>query len=348
MNRLNYFIKKQISKRNERLNRKSLQAAEALFKKKYANEHTIEGKIKVYTHQTGFERHFSRFYTSSDDRDFSFFLVDNPKHADVIVFINTIDSSIITHGQRAILFFHEPKDYAHLYQSMIDWSRIAPGHLYVVSHLPVENFIKNPAYVIHHKSIPFVHFHHMATYEELDQLDGRRRTKLICSITSGFNGIPGYQKRRDFITKLGQRNDEFDLFGRFSKEVIKLDAYRGACNIKWRTLSDYKYSLVIENSDDEYYISEKIFDALICGAMPVYYGSEKIFELIPKEWFHFLPTLDDDSIDKINMLLATDAYRLISENRKQIAASVYEKYSFYQALNSLLNSEALPFTPAAL
>jgi hypothetical protein len=47
-------------------------------------------------------------------------------------------------------------------------------------------------------------------------------------------------------------------------------------------LSDYKYSLVIENSSD--YVSEKIVDALIAGCIPIYIGP-------PLQEFGFPPTI---------------------------------------------------------
>lgn len=344
MNHLSYFIKKQLNKRLEKTNSERLQNHERLFAARYQREHSPKGRIKVCTYQTGFARHFTRFYTSTDKSDFSFHIVEEPQDADVVVFINTIDSSVVTSGQRTILFFHEPKDYAYLYQTTIDWERIKKERLQVVSHLPLNAFITNPGGIQQVRSIPYVHFHHMATYDELCQLDGIERKKQICSITSGFSGIPGYQKRRDFIEKLSETNSNFDLFGKFSKQSAMLSPYRGPCITKWETLRDYRYSLVIENSLDDYYISEKIFDALICGCMPIYHGSDKIFEIIPKDWFYYLPTLDEVRIQELNKFLETDAYRIVSENRKEIAATIYEKYSFYRALDNLLLGKSLSVT----
>lgn len=341
MNRLSYFIKKQIYKRVEQRNTEKLLADERFFGERYKIENNADGKIKVCTYQTGFARHFTRFYTSAGHGDHCFYIVPDPQDADVVVFINTVDSSVVSQDQKVVFFFHEPKDYAHLYQTTIDWNRIDRSRFQVVSHLPIETFITNPENVTHHRSIPYVHFHHMATQEELKTLDGIQRTKLICSITSGFSGIPGYQKRRDFIEKLSYGNKDFDLFGKFSKESSALRPYRGPCLTKWKTLKEYRYNLVIENSDDEYYISEKIFDALICGCMPIYYGNEKIFEVIPREWFYYLPTLEDVEIGKLNEFLRTDSYRVVADNRAMIAETVYRKYSFYQALDSLLRDKSL-------
>jgi len=46
--------------------------------------------------------------------------------------------------------------------------------------------------------------------------------------------------------------------------------YFGEVEDKRKTLSKYKYSIVIENSSD--YLSEKIFDAIFSGCIPIYVG----------------------------------------------------------------------------
>lgn len=342
MNRLSYFIKKNYYKHVEKVLSKELLSKEIEFKEKYQRDHSSNGKLKVCTYQTGYSKHFTRFYTSSIGESNSFYLVEQPEEADVVVFLNTIDCSILKPGQKAVLFFHEPLDYAHLYQSTIDWKRLKNIDIHVVSHLPSSSlFITNPEQLRYTRSIPYVHFHHMAQYDELRSVNKHIRTKQICSITSGFSGIPGYQRRRDFIEFLSVSNPKLDLYGRFGKISYSLAAYRGPCLSKWETLSSYKYNLVIENSSDEYYISEKIFDSLICGCMPIYHGSDKIFNILPKEWFYYLPTLDASEIPTLNAYLESDAYKVISDRREEISTFIYEKYSFYAALENILNDRPL-------
>ena len=49
-------------------------------------------------------------------------------------------------------------------------------------------------------------------------------------------------------------------------------SFKGAAEDKLATLSKYKYSLVIENSLD--YMSEKLFDCLFAGTLPIYVGPD--------------------------------------------------------------------------
>ena len=259
------------------------------------------------------------------------------------MFLNTVDSRVLRPGQNVVLFFHEPLDYAHRYQTTLDWDRIGSGRVRVVSHLPSPAlFITNPERVEYLRSIPYVHFHHGATSEELDGLADTPRKKLICSVVSGFSGVPGYQRRREFIESFASSQPRFDLYGRLSKEAASLAAFRGGCARKWHTLGEYRYNLVIENATDDYYISEKIFDALICGCLPVYHGSERIFELLPEDWFYYLPRLDASEIPALNRFVESDAYQKVASIRASIAQTVHEKFSFYSALDRLLQDRPLP------
>lgn len=343
MSPLIYFLKKVYYRNLDKILNKYKEIEEKKYREKYLASNSSVGKVKVCTYQTGFNRHYTRFFTSSDAQEHQFILVEQPAQADVVVFINTIDDKVLRHNQHAILFFHEPLDYAYLYQSEIHENQFPKENLEVVGHLPsLSLFIKEPDGIKFHRSIPYVHFHHMATYDQLNSINETKRSKQICSITSGLNGIPGYQKRRQFFEDFSFANSNFDLFGKFSKFAVAISSYRGPCIFKWKTVSQYKYSLVIENSGDDYYISEKIFDALICGSMPIYHGSAKILEILPKEWFYYLPSLDASEISKLNAFIATDAYKTVSDNRAEICKTIYEKFSFYSALDKLISKNPLP------
>ncbi len=343
MTSLFYYFRKLFYKRLDKIIYRYQKYKEKKYQQQYFASYSANEKTKVCTYQSGFSRHYTRFFTSSDAQEHSFNLVAQPDQAEVVVFINTVDSKVLRRDQRAILFFHEPLAYAHLYQSEIDENIFPKANLQIVAHLPSASlFIKGSEGIKFHRSIPYIHFHHMATYDQLNSIDETNRTKLICSITSGLNGIPGYESRRLFLENFSATNTLFDLFGKFSQLAVAIPSYRGQCLTKWKTVSQYKYSLVIENSTDDYYISEKIFDALICGSMPIYHGSDKIFEVLPKEWFYHLPSLDITEISKLNAFIATNAYKTVSDNRVEICKFIYEKFSFYSALEKLLANESLP------
>ena len=62
-------------------------------------------------------------------------------------------------------------------------------------------------------------------------------------------------------------------------------SYRGSVASKIDTLSQYRFSLCFENMPMMGYVTEKIFDCLYAGTVPVYLGAKDISELIPPEAF---------------------------------------------------------------
>ena len=50
-------------------------------------------------------------------------------------------------------------------------------------------------------------------------------------------------------------------------------------------LSSYKFSIAMENSNGDGYVSEKIYDSLISGTIPIYYGDFTVDEYINPKAF---------------------------------------------------------------
>ena len=70
----------------------------------------------------------------------------------------------------------------------------------------------------------------------------------------------------------------------------------------------YKFSIAMENSDGDGYISEKIVESFIAGTIPIYYGDYMIDEYInPKSYI--LIKSEKDILKKIE-------YRYVLKNKK--------------------------------
>jgi hypothetical protein len=61
--------------------------------------------------------------------------------------------------------------------------------------------------------------------------------------------------------------------------------YRGTCASKFDVLKQYQFSLCFENMLMDGYITEKIFDCLYAGAIPLYQGASNITDYIPSDSF---------------------------------------------------------------
>ncbi len=101
-----------------------------------------------------------------------------------------------------------------------------------------------------------------------------RKEKFMSVITSKKAFTKGHIDRIRFVKRLKERyGDEIDVFGYgFNK-----------FEDKWDTLASYKYHIVIENSECDYYWTEKLADCYLAGAYPLYHGCTNIHDYFSKE-----------------------------------------------------------------
>jgi hypothetical protein len=62
-----------------------------------------------------------------------------------------------------------------------------------------------------------------------------------------------------------------------------MSIYKGACTSKFDVLARYKFCLCFENMRMNGYITEKIFDCLYAGTIPLYLGAPDISEYVPSD-----------------------------------------------------------------
>jgi hypothetical protein len=153
--------------------------------------------------------------------------------------------------------------------------------------------------------------------------DGSRRIKFLIPQPRNFPSIPDipysekkllvnisankrannpnelYSARRTSI-RYFQANypQDFDLYGigwnqpatRLERSVPRLveqyPTYRGRVKNKWDVLPHYRFSLAYENIQGEPgYITEKIFDVMRCGSIPIYWGAPNIGDFVDEAAF---------------------------------------------------------------
>lgn len=110
-----------------------------------------------------------------------------------------------------------------------------------------------------------------------------------------FNEL--YSKRIEAMASLAQLG-VVDLYGRgwakwwsrasmwlpyWKNRQTLMSIYKGACSSKYEVLSQYKFCLCFENMAMKGYVTEKIFDCLYAGTIPLYLGATDIQDLIPED-----------------------------------------------------------------
>jgi hypothetical protein len=106
--------------------------------------------------------------------------------------------------------------------------------------------------------------------------------------------------------------EDFDLYGH-GWNIQEFSSYKGPVISKIDTLKNYKFCICYENMrDTQGYITEKIFDVLIAGCVPIYYGAKNICSYVDPACFIWREDFESDK--QLYAFLAS------------ITASQYKKY----------------------
>ena len=199
-------------------------------------------------------------------------------------FTNAIIESILTIGSNNLLaLFQEPPQIEPLYYDEVICSCFGR------TLIPESTFADNKK----------IYYHSFPVSGEIPKWISFENRKFIVSIsgwkTSRFTGSL-YQERLKVINFI-QKNTKLDcdIYGQgWNRRTLipylsphrQFNNYMGVCSSKVETMKNYKFSICFENSNNNLgYITEKIFDSLQAGCVPIYLGAPDIQEYIPPGCF---------------------------------------------------------------
>jgi len=146
-------------------------------------------------------------------------------------------------------------------------------------------------------------WYHSNSFRELNEMDSPQKEKACSWITSGISRTPNHRKRLEFLKLLRSSELKFDLYGRNLPEWTQCG---GELSNKWYAMAPYYYNLAIENyAENDWYVSEKLWDALLAWCLPIYYGGPAADKLLPPGSFLRLPSLDEKGVSYIKDAIAT-------------------------------------------
>lgn len=168
-------------------------------------------------------------------------------------------------------------------------------------------------------------------YDELSDLNFYKKEELLSIIVSNKSFTKGHRKRKYFLDKL--RNefcDELKIFGIGYEEIID----------KWDAIAPFKYHLVIENSSYLDYWTEKLSDAFLGGAYPIYFGCPNIYQYFSENSLSVINIDDFDSaVKKIRSLINNHSYEAAIPNLLQAKNLVLNKYNFFALIENIISSD---------
>ena len=171
-------------------------------------------------------------------------------------------------------------------------------------------------------------------FEKIDDirkkvLNSPKRNKFCGAVIS--NSFISDNFRLHFIEELNKYK-KIDMGGRYKNNVGNL------VSNKIQFLSSYKFSIAMENTNGDGYISEKIFHSFISGTIPIYYGDYMVDEYINPKSYILIKGIKD-------MKRKIDYIRLIDNDDEMYKKILKEKVIIdYNFVNSIDNELKLFLT----
>jgi hypothetical protein len=164
-------------------------------------------------------------------------------------------------------------------------------------------------------------------YDNLKALKSPKKTKLLSVMCTDKSFTAGHKKRVEFVRLLKAHfGDQIEVFGRGFQFISD----------KWEAIRDYEYHIAIENSCFPHYWTEKLADAFLGWAYPIYYGCPNIADYFD---VNSLTTIDiespEEAICKIEEVINRRPRRMdaIGEARRRIL----DEYNMFPMFIRLLN-----------
>ncbi len=122
------------------------------------------------------------------------------------------------------------------------------------------------------------------------------------------------------------------------RDIFRHKNYKGKAESKTESMKNYKFAIAIENTGNECgAVTEKIFDAMAAGCVPIYLGAPDIEEYVPKNCF--INLADFKNLESLKYFLESiteneyDFY--ISEIKTFLNGPKYKEFTSHGFINSI-------------
>ena len=182
-------------------------------------------------------------------------------------------------------------------------------------------------------------WYHANSFRELNDMAPPAKVRTCSWITSGVNRTANHRQRLEFLQLVQASGLQFDLYGRGLPNWARTS---GELGNKWYGMAPYYYNLAIENyTDNAWYVSEKLWDALLAWCLPIYYGGPAADKLLPPGSFLRLPSLDEKGLAYIQEVMATpDAWYAAKQAIAEARQIILHKLNLLEWLSDFVQKSA--------
>jgi hypothetical protein len=164
-------------------------------------------------------------------------------------------------------------------------------------------------------------------YDDFQNINYNQKDKLISVICSMKSATMGHRQRLRFVDHLRKHfNGKLDIFGRGFNPIPD----------KWDAIYPYKYHIALENSSIQDYWTEKLSDAFLGLAYPIYYGCTNISSYFPSKSFSSIDIYDPEkAISVIEEIIENRTYEKSMKYILEAKSLVLNQYNLFPMLASV-------------
>jgi hypothetical protein len=172
------------------------------------------------------------------------------------------------------------------------------------------------------------------TYDELKSMGyGEKNKDISCVVSSK------HSHRNNYVKSLFKGNSPIDLYGRGHDSRYYGSNYKGQLNYdgkcKLKGLQDYKYSVVLENSQQKNYWTEKLADAYLSWSVPLYWGCPNMSDYFPENSYHILDMKHPNPIEQVKEIIKQPVDIEALTKARNI---VLDEYNIWEVINRKIKS----------
>jgi hypothetical protein len=173
----------------------------------------------------------------------------------------------------------------------------------------------------------------------------KRSGNTISTICSSKYYDPGHIKRVDFIKFLESKNNpsvNVDVYGYDNKLGFK--NYKGSIPVNQKEIGiePYRYYFICENNSEHNYMTEKIWEPLLCESLCFYWGCPNLDDYIDRRAYI---VLNMDNFEEAYQTIQNAIENNLWEERLPIIRKerqkILDKYNFFPTLEGILQSRKI-------
>ncbi len=174
----------------------------------------------------------------------------------------------------------------------------------------------------------------MEQYLSYENFDKPKKCSMILAAHGAIAGSPKhpdslYLQREKLLVKIFESDLDIDVYGRGWQ--INDPRYKGYAEYKEDALRDYEFSIGIENSKEDYYISEKITDCFMNNCVPIYDGCNLAHEFYNPKSFEKIDVGSGSVIEDIRNIIEGSNKKYI-DYVKESKIKYFTDYNIYSYL----------------